>query len=133
MPDEPGCVQRDDAPAIFERMMAADIVLFASPLFVWSLAGQIKPLVDRTFCLVKGYGSPHYKSLLGGKKSALIITCGGPKEGNADLVVETFKRFSDYAAMVPVAELVIPFCTTPDTLSADAKAEAKALAGRMTS
>ena len=30
MPDVPGCVQRDDAVAIFERMIAADAVLFTS-------------------------------------------------------------------------------------------------------
>jgi len=132
LPNEPGCVQKDDAPAIFERVMAADATLFASPLFVWSLAGQVKPLVDRMFCLVTGYGTPQHKSLIGGKKIALVITCGGPKEGNADLVVDVFKRLSDYGAMTPAAELVVPFCTTPDQLAEGVKPEAKVLARQLT-
>ena len=107
VPDEPGCVQRDDAVAIFERMMAADAVLFASPLFVWSFAAQIKALIDRMFCLVTGYGGPEHKSLVGGKKSALLVTCGGPKEGNADLIIGVFNRLSDYALMVPAASLSV--------------------------
>jgi multimeric flavodoxin WrbA len=32
-PDEPGCVQKDDALRVFERMMAADAVIYTSPLY----------------------------------------------------------------------------------------------------
>jgi multimeric flavodoxin WrbA len=133
VPDEPGCVQRDDAVALFERMMAADVIVFSSPLFVWSFAAQIKALIDRMFCLVKAFSGPPFHSLIAGKKSALLITCGGPKEGNADLVIGMYNRFSDYASMLPIAELVVPFCTTPDQLNEEAKAEATALASRIAS
>ena len=33
-PADIACVQKDDAPAIFERMIASDAVVFSSPLFL---------------------------------------------------------------------------------------------------
>ena len=32
-PNEPACVQKDDAVSIFERMMNSDAVVYASPLY----------------------------------------------------------------------------------------------------
>ena len=42
--DEPGCVQKDDAVAIFENMMSADAVVYASPLYCWGFSSQMKAL-----------------------------------------------------------------------------------------
>jgi len=33
IPDEPGCPQEGDAKGIFERLMASDVMILASPLF----------------------------------------------------------------------------------------------------
>jgi multimeric flavodoxin WrbA len=65
--DEPGCVQKDDAVSIFENMMSADAVVYASPLYCWDFSSQMKALIDRHFCLMTGYGSPGYRSLLDGR------------------------------------------------------------------
>jgi multimeric flavodoxin WrbA len=129
--DERSCVQKDDTLDILRRWMDADAAILASPQFDWSFPAQLKALLDRTFCLVKAFGGSGYKSLLEGEKVALLLTCAGPKEGNADLVVEQFNRITSYGRMVPVADLVVPFCITPDKLGEEAKAEAKALAERM--
>jgi len=130
-PDEPGCAQKDDAPAIFERMMAADTVLFAAPLYAWGFPAQLKSLIDRGYCLVTGTTGVDYKSLVEGKKGALLITCGGDMEGNADLIVPTFKRILAYLRMVPAGDLIVLFCTTPDQLGGEARAQAKALASQL--
>ncbi|MCG6879203.1 MAG: flavodoxin family protein, partial [Deltaproteobacteria bacterium] len=50
--DEPGCVQKDDALTIFEKMIQADAIVYASPLYCWSFTAQMKPLIDRHVCLV---------------------------------------------------------------------------------
>jgi multimeric flavodoxin WrbA len=52
-PDEPGCVQKDDAVSIFERMMNSDVVVYASPLYCWSFSSQLKAFFDRHFCMVR--------------------------------------------------------------------------------
>ncbi len=63
------------------RIISADAVVYASPLYSFDLTAQMKPLVDRSFYLSNTL-------LLAGKRVALLITCGGQEEGNADLVQE---------------------------------------------
>ena len=77
--DEPGCVQEDDALTILDKMIQADAIVYATPLYCWSFTSQIKPLIDRHFCLVSGEGTPDYDSLIAGKPAALLVTCAGPK------------------------------------------------------
>jgi len=119
--DEPGCVQKDDALGIFERMMSADAVVYASPLYCWGFSSQMKALIDRHFCLVKGYGSPDYKSFAEGKKTALLVTCDGPVENNADIIQVLFDRLNDYAKTKVVGKYIIPSCAAPDAMGHEAK------------
>ena len=129
--DEPGCVIEDDAQPIFERMMTADAIVFASPLYMWGFPGQLKPFLDRSCCLVKDYGGPNYNSLIGGKPGGLVVTCMGPLENNADLIQGIYKRYADYAQLTSVGELVVPNCTEPDQLPAEVKNQAVAFAQRL--
>ena len=124
---EPGCVQKDDALPIFDKLIQADAIVYASPLYCWSFTSQIKPLIDRHFCLVSGYGTPDHDSLLNGKPTALLVTCAGPVEGNCDAIQGIFNGFSDYVKMMTKGNFILPFCTTPDAI-ADKGAE---LAGNL--
>ncbi len=51
--DEPGCRQKDDALTIFERLRAADLIVYATPLYCWDFSSHLKLLIDRHFCLIK--------------------------------------------------------------------------------
>ena len=117
--DEPGCVQKDDALTIFEKMIQADAIVYASPLYCWSFTSQIKPLIDRHFCLVTGAGTPDHDSLISGKPAALLVTCAGPIEGNCDAIQSIFTGFTDYAKLMAKGNFILPFCTTPDDISAE--------------
>lgn len=123
-PDEPGCVQKDDAMSIFEKMIHSDLTLYSCPLYCWSFPAQLKLLIDRHFCLVTGYNVGQPKSLIQDHRTALLVTCAGPVENNADLITESFHRFSDYLLARPVGELIVPFCTTPDSLGEDIRSQA---------
>jgi multimeric flavodoxin WrbA len=112
----PGCVQRDDAAGIFERLIASDAVVYATPLYTYGFTSQMKALIDRECCLVTGYGSPDYVSLLGGKRTALLVTCGGPVEGNADLIQEAFEREGAFQQWEIVGKYVVPSCGAPEVL-----------------
>jgi len=120
--DEPGCILFDDAQAVFERMIDADAIVFSSPVYMWGFTSQMKALLDRCACLVKGYGSPDYASLVSGRRAGLLVTCAGPVEENADLVVSAYRRFAEYALLTPAGELLVPRCGEPDDLD-DAVAE----------
>ncbi|MDF2988676.1 MAG: NADPH-dependent reductase [Eubacterium sp.] len=72
----------------------------------------MKPLVDRSFCLSN-------TTLLDGKRVALLITCAGQEEGNADLVQEFFRRGFDgenkgMFHTKLVGEFIIPFSDASD-------------------
>jgi multimeric flavodoxin WrbA len=131
-PDEPGCPQPDDALKIFERVLSADAVIYASPVFCWSWSAQIKPLIDRHVCLITDQGAGNFKSLIEGKKMALVGTCGGPLEGNGQLLIDQFKLLVDYSKARLAGHLLVPLCTTPDGLSDEVRGQAAQLATALT-
>lgn len=126
--DKIGCVQKDDVPALFGRMMASDAVIYASPVYFWDFSSQMKTLMDRHCSLVTDFGGPNHASLLENKRTALLMTCEDQVENNADLVQELFDRFNDYLKCTVVGKYVTPFCTTPDVLGAEARATAVKIA-----
>lgn len=42
------CVQQDDAASVIAAMMAADVIVLASPVYFYSVCAQLKALFDRT-------------------------------------------------------------------------------------
>lgn len=46
------CFQKDDVPEILEEMIRADVIVLATPVYFYSIAGQVKTLIDR--CLSCG-------------------------------------------------------------------------------
>ena len=41
------CVIRDDADAIVQKMLTADVLVFATPIYYYGMCGQMKTLLDR--------------------------------------------------------------------------------------
>jgi len=41
------CSQNDDMPGILDKMEVADIVVFATPIYFYSISGQMKTFIDR--------------------------------------------------------------------------------------
>ncbi|MGV8075662.1 MAG: flavodoxin family protein [Syntrophobacteraceae bacterium] len=121
----PGCVLKDDAVSIFDKMIDSDTIVYASPLVFWGLSSQMKTLIDRHISLVKGYLSSEHTSLLAGKNTALLVTCGGPVKNNADLVQEFFDRFNHLIKCNMVGKYVVPYINTPDAVMREGKATAR--------
>ena len=42
------CVQKDDMAEILEKMAKADVLVLATPVYFYSMDGQLKTLIDRT-------------------------------------------------------------------------------------
>jgi len=114
--EEPGCVQKDDALTIFDKMINADAIVYATPLYCWSFTSQIKPLIDRHFGLITGYGTSDHASLIGDKPAALLVTCMGPIEGNCDAIQGIFNGFCEYGKLVPKGNYILPFTSTPEKI-----------------
>ena len=42
------CAVKDDAQSVIDKMMAADVIVLASPVYFYSISAQLKALFDRT-------------------------------------------------------------------------------------
>ena len=47
------CVQKDDMLKIYPEYKAADVVVLASPLYYWTVSGQLKTAFDRLFAVAE--------------------------------------------------------------------------------
>jgi len=43
-----GCSQKDDMDEILDKMIAADVIVMATPVYFYTMNGQMKTLIDRT-------------------------------------------------------------------------------------
>ena len=73
---EYGCAQRDDMDDIAAKIIAADCLVLATPIYNWSCTAPMKAMIDRTYALNKFYGSIAREALLGGKGCAIITSHG---------------------------------------------------------
>lgn len=129
--DEPGCVLHDDAQPILAAMTGADAVVYASPLYMWSVSSQLKSFLDRTFCLVRDYGGPNHRSFVEGAKTTLLVTCMGPIERNAEWARDQFIRYASYCKYELGDPWIVPGCSEPGKLGDDVKQKAAELAAKL--
>jgi len=114
--NEPGCVMMDDAQDVFSKMLEADAILYATPMYMWSYAAQLKALLDRHVCLVRGFQTEEYRSFVENKRTALLVSCAGPENGNADLIKDLFPRIAEYVKYDNRGVWVFPLCTDVNML-----------------
>ena len=43
-----GCIQKDDMATILQKMVEADVIVMATPVYFYSMNGQMKTFIDRT-------------------------------------------------------------------------------------
>ena len=48
------CIQQDDAAEVQRAMLEADVIVLATPVYFYSMSGQMKTLIDR--CIACGAG-----------------------------------------------------------------------------
>ena len=68
------CVQKDDMAQVYPAVKACDVVVLASPLYYWTLSGQLRTAFDRLVALEEGDGN-FLRG--GGKASALLMAAAG--------------------------------------------------------
>ena len=133
---EPGtelCAHDDGANGLFRRMIRADAIIMATPLYCWSFTAQLKALVDRMHCMTEGLtGRPDHRSLLEGKILAMVMTAGGGHPKNIELLVAGFENLCDSQKTRRVEPLVIPFVHDPAAMGDEARERARAFAAAVT-
>jgi multimeric flavodoxin WrbA len=70
---EYGCVIDDDASLVIKKMIKADAIVFATPLYFYGASAQLKVIIDRMFSLYHWDNeTDEMKTCLAGKSFALI-------------------------------------------------------------
>ncbi|MGD9947076.1 MAG: NAD(P)H-dependent oxidoreductase [Desulfobulbus sp.] len=71
---EKQCAIKDDMEPILAEVFAADVVVLASPVYMWQMTAQAKLFTDRLMPVLK----PDYSSWLGGQRMLTLYTQGQP-------------------------------------------------------
>ena len=93
------CIHKDDMEELLEKLKEADIIVYATPLYVYTVTGLMKDFMDRKIPLVKKdiikvgdqYSHPKRYEKKSPVKTVLISNCGFPGNYNFSGLVETFK------------------------------------------
>lgn len=81
------CIINDDAREIAEKVLNADILVFATPIYYYSVSGQLKTLIDRL--------NPLYSADYKFRKVYLIATAAEDEKETIKGTVTAVKGFID--------------------------------------
>ncbi|MBU1672613.1 MAG: flavodoxin family protein [Actinobacteria bacterium] len=108
------CRHKDDHPALMEKLQQADLVVFATPIYVDGMTGQMKTMFDRFVTYTPPFfefeGHRSYHPRVGEKEfRALVISvCGFPEREHFDAVDLHFKRIFENMRAVSLGEMYFP-------------------------
>ena len=81
------CPQKDDMEQIYAAFAECDVVVFASPLYFWTITGKLKTAVDRLYAELECLGYGGFP-----RESVLLMTAGGADYSQATTWYRTFER-----------------------------------------
>jgi len=111
------CAQKDDMSLLLEKMRHADIVVYATPLYIFTVSGLMKNFMDRTIPLADphilkqgGHYSMHPPRYDDMPKQhiVLISNCGFPERENFSALVEMFHHLTKDPNLEIVATILRP-------------------------
>jgi multimeric flavodoxin WrbA len=79
------CIQQDDMAEILDKMIHADVIVMATPVYFFSMNGQMKTLIDRTH--------PKYTEL-SNKEMYFIMTAAVGRKDLLERTLEGFRGFT---------------------------------------
>ncbi len=80
------CVQKDDMKEILDKMVDADVIVLATPVYFYSMDGQMKTFIDRTV--------PRYTEI-SNKDFYYIMTAADTEKANLERTMEAFRGFTE--------------------------------------
>ncbi|MDI6770660.1 MAG: NAD(P)H-dependent oxidoreductase [Anaerolineales bacterium] len=123
------CVhKKDDMPELLENIRQADVVVYATPLYIFTVSGLMKDFMDRhiplalPFIVKRGdqYIHPMRHEEAWPKRMVLISNCGFPERHHFSALVETFRCFTSGPDSDLVATIL---CTCGELLGQPALGE----------
>ena len=87
--DPAPCVQKDDMQQIYDAYLDCDVVVFATPVYWFTISGQLKMAVDRLYAIQRSHGFDAAE-----KETVFLMTSGAPAEMNPQPIewYQTFEK-----------------------------------------
>lgn len=97
------CVIEDDMQALYPKLRAAEAVVYASPIYWFTVSAQMKLFLDRCYGMGSDIDEPE-EHVLAGKRIGIVLTYGGddPFDSGA---INAIRMFQDIFNYIP-AEIV---------------------------
>ena len=78
------CVQKDDMQGIYQKILTADVVVLASPIYYYTWTAQLKAVIDRTYAML---------ATMKDKTFYMISTCMSPDESWCQMMLDSFRNY----------------------------------------
>ncbi len=107
--------EKDDVAAIFDRMRAADLLIFATPVYVFNMSGLLKTLLDRIYgtgdvddlrVTRSGLMFHHIDAALCSKPFVVLVCCDNLEAEITRSVTTYFRIYARFMDAPQVGELV---------------------------
>lgn len=79
------CVQKDDMANILEKIIAADVIVMATPVYFYTMDAQMKTLIDRTYAKF---------TEIRDKDMYFIVTAADTRKESLERTIEGFRGFT---------------------------------------
>jgi len=112
------CVQKDGMAEALDKYNNADLVIFGTPLYVFTMTGIMKDFIDRLLPRLEPWLIPHPQldGLTGHperfhkpEKMFLISACGFPELEHFESLVATFKQIARWVNQEYLGEILRPY------------------------
>lgn len=80
------CVIKDDMAEILDKMVNADVIVMGTPVYFYTMNGQMKTLIDRTV--------PRYEEI-SGKEFYFILAAADESHSNMEKTLDGFRGFTE--------------------------------------
>ena len=100
------CVQKDDVGSIREKILGADMMVFATPLYYYGMSAQLKTMIDR-FC---AFNSSIQRKHM---KSALLAVAWNSDDWTFEALESHYKTLVRYLNLEDVGMVLGAGCGTP--------------------
>ena len=122
------CVIEDDMQQLFPVFIEAQMVVFATPIYWWSISAQLKLFIDRLY----GLNVEKNPGFFTGKKVVLVFTHADPEPcSGAEISLSMFREIAAFTKMELIGDLRYSSGNGHVREHADKLAEAAALGRRL--
>ena len=83
-----GCVDQDDTNPTIDKLVSADVIVFATPVYWWGMTAQTKLIIDKCFCKAE-----HLKNK---KVGVFVIGADSTNSIQYELINKQFNCISEY-------------------------------------